>query len=46
MMKKYIYALMLTLLTLLPAGLAAQSVTGMQYWFDNGSKHTISISEG
>ena len=46
MKRKHIYALMLTLLTLLPAGLLAQSLTGMQYWFDNGSKHTISISEG
>lgn len=41
-----IYALMLTLQTLMPAGLLAQSVTGMQYWFDDGSKHTVSISEG
>ena len=46
MKRKHIYALMLTLLTLLPTGLLAQSLTGMQYWFDNGSKHTISISEG
>lgn len=46
MKRNIIYTLMLTLLTLMPAGLQAQSVTGMQYWFDDGSKHTISISEG
>lgn len=46
MKRNILYTLMLTLLTLMPAGLLAQSVTGMQYWFDDGSKHTISISEG
>ena len=46
MKRNILYTLMLTLLTLMPAGLQAQSVTGMQYWFDDGSKHTISISEG
>lgn len=46
MKRNHIYALLLTLLTLLPAGLSAQSVTGMQYWFDDGSRHTVSISEG
>ena len=46
MKRNNIYALMLFLLALLPAGLSAQSVTGMQYWFDDGSRHTVSISEG
>ena len=46
MKRNHIYALLLTLLIMLPIGLSAQSVTGMQYWFDNGSKHTTSISEG
>ena len=46
MKRNHIYALLLTLLIMLPIGLSAQSVTGMQYWFDNGSKHTISVSEG
>lgn len=46
MKRNYIYALLLTLLIMLPIGLSAQSVTGMQYWFDDGSKHTTSISEG
>ena len=46
MKRNYIYAFLLTLLIMLPIGLSAQSVTGMQYWFDDGSKHTTSISEG
>ena len=46
MKRNHIYALLLTLLIMLPIGLSAQSVTGMQYWFDDGSKHTTSISEG
>lgn len=46
MKRNIIYTLMLTLLTLMPVGLLAQSVTSMQYWFDDGSKHTVNISEG
>ena len=46
MNRTYIQGLLMFLLVQLPVGLLAQSVTGMQYWFDNGSKHTISISEG
>lgn len=51
MKRNHLYALMLFLLALLPAGLLAQSVTGMEYWFDKlnpneGNKVWTSISEG
>ena len=46
MNRKYVHGLLLLLLALLPAGLLAQSVTGIQYWFDNGSRHSRSLGSG